>query len=432
MTDLLTAIRQHRSVAMAIARAWRTKLPANVLLEDLEQAAMIGLFEWKRSHPDEGAQGWIQGLKIRISGSIKDELRRQDWLPRPLRREQRAKAEPLRIVGCTDANPQWEDQWAGRSDSPEHVVACRQEVEFALGAPSERDAKIIRLMFFRGLQQSEVGARLGCSDPRVSQCYSRALAKMRARLLDESPARPARPADEAARCIDCAQPPAKDRARCAACAKAHNASEAARRERRKARKRAKSTEKGSTPMTDFEPDSGIYQSHGAEPSPVPSTLPEEGIDLRAELTRYQNWLVAQALLRTDGNRAAAAKLLGLKRTTLAEMLKSGSLVRLVGGEETPPAEVPAPEPPAPAEPTPPPPVEPAPETLPETPAAPAPAPSEPRIPARARRRLVELYLAGKTIRQTASIIGLNYWQVEREFSRLADEHLSAPRKRAAR
>lgn len=422
MTDLLTAIRQHRSVAMTIARAWRTKLPANVLLEDLEQAAMIGLFEWKSSHPDETTPGWIQGLRMRINGSIRDELRRQDWLPRPLRRAQRDKDQPLRIVGCADANPLWEDHWAGRSASPEHVVACRQEVEFAMRAPSARDAEIIRLMFFRGLQQSEVGDRLGCSEPRVSQCYSRALAKMRARLLDESPARAAA---EAARCVDGAHPAEPDRARCAACAKAHSAREAARRERRKARKRALTTEKGSTPMNEFEPDSGIYPN-GA----VPSTLPEEGIDLRAELARYQDWLVAQALLRTNGNRAAAAKLLGLKRTTLVEMLKSGSLVRLVGGEETPPAEVPAPEPPAPAEPTPPPPVEPAPETLPETPAAPA--PTEPRIPARARKRLLELYLAGKTIRQTASIIGLNYWQVEREFSRLADEHLSAPRKRAAR
>src|SRR5690606_41926733 len=95
-------------------------------------------------------------LRIRIIVCFKYELLRQDWLPRPLRREQRDKAEPLRIVGCADANPLWEDHWAGRSDSPEHVVACRHEVEFALGAPSERDVEIIRLMFFRGLQQSEV------------------------------------------------------------------------------------------------------------------------------------------------------------------------------------------------------------------------------------------------------------------------------------
>jgi hypothetical protein len=40
-------------------------------------------------------------------------------------------------------------------------------------------------------------------------------------------------------------------------------------------------------------------------------LPEEGLDLRAELVEYQGWMVAQALDRSRGDLAAAAKLLGL-------------------------------------------------------------------------------------------------------------------------
>jgi DNA-binding NtrC family response regulator len=43
--------------------------------------------------------------------------------------------------------------------------------------------------------------------------------------------------------------------------------------------------------------------------------------LRHELQRYQEWLVDQALIRTNGNRAAAARLLGIKRTTLIMMLR---------------------------------------------------------------------------------------------------------------
>lgn len=57
------------------------------------------------------------------------------------------------------------------------------------------------------------------------------------------------------------------------------------------------------------------------PGAVPSVLPEEGVQLDAELLRYRDWMIAQALLRTDGNRAQAAKLLGLNRTTLVEILK---------------------------------------------------------------------------------------------------------------
>ena len=55
---------------------------------------------------------------------------------------------------------------------------------------------------------------------------------------------------------------------------------------------------------------------------VASTLPDEGIDLYGELQRYRDWLIAQALVRTQGNRAAAAMLLRVKRTTLVMMLRS--------------------------------------------------------------------------------------------------------------
>jgi transcriptional regulator with GAF, ATPase, and Fis domain len=57
---------------------------------------------------------------------------------------------------------------------------------------------------------------------------------------------------------------------------------------------------------------------------VVSALPESGLKLRDEMQRYQEWLVNQALIRTNGNRAQAARLLGLKRTTLVMMLQSAA------------------------------------------------------------------------------------------------------------
>lgn len=66
------------------------------------------------------------------------------------------------------------------------------------------------------------------------------------------------------------------------------------------------------------------QESTQEEPPVKSTLPEEGIDLNAELARYQSWLVSQALIRAMGNRTKAARLLRIKRTTLVMMLKSES------------------------------------------------------------------------------------------------------------
>jgi len=50
-------------------------------------------------------------------------------------------------------------------------------------------------------------------------------------------------------------------------------------------------------------------------------LPDDGVDLPALIARIERDLIGRALTRTDGNRADAARMLGLKRTTLVEKLK---------------------------------------------------------------------------------------------------------------
>ncbi len=55
-------------------------------------------------------------------------------------------------------------------------------------------------------------------------------------------------------------------------------------------------------------------------------LPDDGIDLRAHLDSIERELIEQALQRSDGIVAHAARLLGLRRTTLVEKLRKFSLV----------------------------------------------------------------------------------------------------------
>jgi sigma-54 specific flagellar transcriptional regulator A len=62
-----------------------------------------------------------------------------------------------------------------------------------------------------------------------------------------------------------------------------------------------------------------------------AVLPEEGIDLRAHLNEIERKLVTQALERSQGVVAHAARLLGLRRTTLVEKLRKLDL--LSGGED---------------------------------------------------------------------------------------------------
>jgi DNA-binding NtrC family response regulator len=61
----------------------------------------------------------------------------------------------------------------------------------------------------------------------------------------------------------------------------------------------------------------------AEAAPVSFVprLSDDGVDLPSLVGEFERQLIDQALARTDGNRGAAARLLGLKRTTLVEKLK---------------------------------------------------------------------------------------------------------------
>ena len=58
---------------------------------------------------------------------------------------------------------------------------------------------------------------------------------------------------------------------------------------------------------------------------VVHALPEAGLELRDVVDSYETNLIVQALQRTSGNKNQAAKLLGLNRTTLVEMVKRKGL-----------------------------------------------------------------------------------------------------------
>ena len=51
------------------------------------------------------------------------------------------------------------------------------------------------------------------------------------------------------------------------------------------------------------------------------SLGEDGLDLNSAVEEFENRLIEEALRRTKGNKQAAARLLGLKRTTLVAKLR---------------------------------------------------------------------------------------------------------------
>jgi transcriptional regulator with GAF, ATPase, and Fis domain len=71
-----------------------------------------------------------------------------------------------------------------------------------------------------------------------------------------------------------------------------------------------------------------YLQQGPRMPAVPSfdvSLPPMGVDFNALVDDYENKLISTALLQTGGNKKAAAKLLGLNRTTLVEKIKKKGL-----------------------------------------------------------------------------------------------------------
>jgi DNA-binding NtrC family response regulator len=54
---------------------------------------------------------------------------------------------------------------------------------------------------------------------------------------------------------------------------------------------------------------------------IPATLGEDGVNLNLLVRELEGRMINQALTQTGGNKQAAAKLLGLKRTTFAAKLR---------------------------------------------------------------------------------------------------------------
>jgi RNA polymerase sigma-B factor len=193
--------------------------------EDLLQVASLGLlnaidrFDFSRGTPFAGfAKPTILGeLKryfrdkvwtVRVPRSIHDRMgeveRATEKLTLELRRPPSAQelAEHLAVdVGdvleileakhnrrplSLDAPPIGEDpddasgaEWVGRPDGNFDLVDDRLAMESVLPALGEREREVLRLRFVEELPQTEIAARIGCSQMHISRLLRRALDKLR-------------------------------------------------------------------------------------------------------------------------------------------------------------------------------------------------------------------------------------------------------------
>jgi len=220
---------EHLPQVRYLARRIHDRLPAQVPLEDLIHAGVIGLIDAVDKF-DPGKRVQLKSYaKFRIRGAIVDSLREMDWSPRRLRRQARrieeahrdlklrlgrvagepelavelgmSLAELQHLLGelhgldlgslqteFTDAKPE-EDvlnhRPAGVDKDP--FVQClhgemRSLVASALEDLDEKEKQVVTLYYLEELTMKEVGAVLGVGESRVSQVHAVALIRLRARL----------------------------------------------------------------------------------------------------------------------------------------------------------------------------------------------------------------------------------------------------------
>jgi RNA polymerase sigma factor FliA len=226
--DRTAAVERYAPMVRRLASQLIARLPANVEIDDLIQAGMIGLMDaLTRYESGHGAQFETFAMQ-RIRGAMIDELRGGDWLPRSVRRNQRtieaavhAVEQRLRRAATeteiaaelgvslaayqqmlgdshggqlvyldelmgSDSDESFLDRHAG-PDSTDPVKTLNDErfrasLAAAIDGLPEREKQVMGMYYEHDMNLKEIGAVLGVTESRVCQLHSQAVARLRTKM----------------------------------------------------------------------------------------------------------------------------------------------------------------------------------------------------------------------------------------------------------
>jgi len=209
-------------------------LPPSVEIDDLIGSGTIGLLSAVERYDPSRDNKFSTYAIARIRGSMLDELRSMDWIPRSVRKKARRVEEAYARLENRLRRPAMDDEVAkelavtvpefleildevrgtalvslddfmsptdssstmrihdtvedqGRIDPAAalEVEKMRKVLEGALDALPERDKLVIILYYYEELTLKEIGSTLGVSESRVSQIHTKAILRLRGRLRAE-------------------------------------------------------------------------------------------------------------------------------------------------------------------------------------------------------------------------------------------------------
>ncbi|HRN80971.1 MAG TPA: RNA polymerase sigma factor FliA [Nitrosomonas europaea] len=213
-----------------IAHHMMARLPASVQVDDLIQAGMIGLLDAINRYEGSYGRQFESYAAQRIRGSILDELREADWLPRSLRRKMRQIETAMRaleqrlgyppseqeianemnlplveyqemlqeagggqLIYYEDFQEDEEDHFLDRlrgdqSNEPLDRLLEKNLRELLVAAIEKLPAKeklVMGMYYEQEMNLREIGKVLGVSESRVCQLHTQAISRLRTRLRDK-------------------------------------------------------------------------------------------------------------------------------------------------------------------------------------------------------------------------------------------------------
>lgn len=201
----------------------------NVEYEDLYGYGIFGLIDAIDKFDFEKGVKFETYASLRIRGAILDNIRKMDWIPRSIRKKQKAidtasrkiESELGRIATDFDIAKEleisldeyykWKNQTKAlsitsleeyveqggeskvnaiaktRFNQPEEVAekeALKEVLTEAIESLSDKEKKVIILYYYEELTLKEISAIMSVSESRISQLHTKALSKMKNKLGD--------------------------------------------------------------------------------------------------------------------------------------------------------------------------------------------------------------------------------------------------------